>query len=71
MGAGTAGSDVLGERIIVLGKKDLVGQWGLEVGLNFHPHLPFFSFFFSMLQCYQKNKQKEGSQFRVLSNNLL
>ncbi|GJJ15058.1 hypothetical protein Clacol_009333 [Clathrus columnatus] len=34
MGAGTAaGSDVLGERIIVLGKKDLVGQWGIEVTL--------------------------------------
>lgn len=31
MGAGTAGSNVLGERIIVFGKADLVGKWGLKV----------------------------------------
>lgn len=47
MGAGTAHSSVLCERMVVLGKKDLVGQWGimasrfkayfLDPSLNFLP----------------------------------
>jgi mitochondrial GTPase 1 len=32
MSADPAHSTVLCERIIVLGKKDLVGSWGLQVG---------------------------------------
>ena len=39
VGASTAQSNVLCERIVVLGKKDLVGQWGVQVCIN----SPFFS----------------------------
>lgn len=35
MGAGTVQSNVLCERIVVLGKKDLVGKWGIQVCRSF------------------------------------
>lgn len=44
MGAGTVQSNVLCERIVVLGKKDLVGKWGIQVFLT--PFLSWFQFAF-------------------------
>ena len=42
IGAGTAERKILCERIVVFGKKDLVGQWGLSVSLfeNFPSSCP-------------------------------